>query len=260
MTGSVDYAFPVSKLLAAPSDATKRYAVLVSCGSYNPIHSAHVLMMHEAKRALESEGASQVLGAYVSPVNDGYGKAGLAPFSRRATVCEVMLEDDPVVMLDRWEGLQPEYVRSYYVLCHIRDCVLQYYGNSIDPSRVDVYLVCGGDLFETFYRPNCWKLSLLRKIFDEFRLAVAYRSGSQNPSDVIANTSEPITSTQEPGESLDLRPYASKVTVFDLAPNATSSTLIRNILGRGEVIPEELLPKSVASILMELKMYAPLSP
>jgi nicotinamide mononucleotide adenylyltransferase len=258
MSETSDYTLPVSKLVAsriASAETQKRYAILVSCGSYNPIHCAHVAMMHEAKHALESS-AHIVLGAYVSPVNDGYGKAGLASFSQRAAVCDAMLQDDDLVMIDRWEGLQPEYVRSYYVLCHVRDAVLQHYGSSIDAARVDVYLVCGGDLFETFYRPNCWKLSLLRKIFDEFRLAVAYRSGSQSPTEVLS-TAEPITSTQEPGESLDLRPYASKVVVFELPPNTTSSTLIRDLIGRGESIPQMLMPECAAAVLADLGMYLP---
>jgi nicotinamide mononucleotide adenylyltransferase len=233
----------------------------VSCGSYNPIHSAHVNMMHEAKRALEgAEYDHQVVGAFLSPVNDAYGKAGLASFTQRAEICEVMLKDDPLVALDRWEGLQDAYVRSYYVMCHIRNAVLTHYGPALPADRLDVYLVCGGDLFETFYRPNCWNLALLRKIFDEFRLAVAFRVGSQNPLTVMKNTVDPITSSQEPGESLDLRPYADKVAVFELAPNETSSTLLRALLQSGDNIPEELLPKHVTDALVASGVYCPKSP
>lgn len=249
------YQFPTAKL-AVPSQLrpATRTAILVSCGSYNPIHSAHVSMMHEAKRALEAA-TWQVAGAFISPVNDAYGKEGLAPFLLRAGICDVMLEGDDFVDVDRWEGLQDAYVRSYFVLCHVRDAVVAHYRETIPASDIDVFLVCGGDLFETFYRPNCWRISLLKKIFDEFRLAVAVRAGSKNPLTVIEESTEPITSTQEPGESLDLKPYAPKVSVFELLPNETSSTMIRQLMQKGEDVPDSLLPRRVTDALLSSNVY-----
>lgn len=249
------YRLPASKLVPRgqlPAHVTTVCA-LVSCGSLNPIHSAHIEMIHRAKEAYEAARGSDVavVGAFVSPVNDAYGKAGLAPIAARIGACRLAVEGDALISVDDWEGLQDAYVRTYYVLSHIRSEIAAIYPD----LRVDIGFVCGGDLFETFYRPNCWKLSLLRSIFDEFVLMVASRAGSKNPLEVIQENSAPLTNTTEPGELLDLRQYADKIVVFELEPNETSSTLIRRLLNEKSDIPETVMPAKVTAYLRDLGAY-----
>lgn len=218
-------------------------------------------MLHYARDAILTKAKQdgeclQVAGAFLSPVNDAYGKAGLLSFPQRRAICQLMLCDDPFVAVDDWEGLQSAYQRSYFVLSHVKREVEQHYADILASGRVAVrlYFVCGGDLFETFYRRNCWKVSLLRKIFDDFTLAVACRTGSNDPRDVMTNTTEPITSEDEPGESLDLKPYRQSVVVFALPENATSSTLIRTKLKEGLPL-DGLLPPHVEEYLKQEKCY-----
>lgn len=264
MTGVAEapYVFPSEKLtpLHEVPPGTSVVAVLASCGSYNPIHTAHISMFHQARRAVE-RGDVLVAGAFASPVNDAYGKAGLAPFAVRLAACRLALQTDALISVDDWEGRQPEYVRSYVVLSHIYEEVVQYYRSQLPagvslPFDVRLCFVCGGDLFETFYRPNCWRLSLLRKIFDEFVVVVAARVGSKDPREVVQLATEPIVSDQEPEESLDLTPYAGKIVVFEIEPNETSSTVIRKLFAAGEDVPEHMLPKSVAQFLRGVGVYS----
>lgn len=42
-----------------------------------------------------------VLGGYMSPVNDGYGKPGLLPAAHRLRMCELAADAAPAVMVDR---------------------------------------------------------------------------------------------------------------------------------------------------------------
>lgn len=247
------YQFDSSKLLPKASiPSGKHILVLVSCGSYNPIHSAHIAMLHAAREAVETQrGATIVVGgAYLSPVNDAYGKAGLLDFANRAALCRAAVEQDSFVAFDAWEGLQSSYQRSYYVLKHIEEEVKAFYGPDLE---VSIALVCGGDLFETFYKPGVWLLSLLRKIFDEFFVIVLARVGSEDPRNILDQRgNDPITNEKEPGEALVLP--KEKVVVAFLPPNETSSTLVRNRAAEGLSL-EGLVPEAVEQLVVERGLY-----
>lgn len=60
-----------------------------------------------------------VLGGYMSPVNDAYGKKSLLPARHRLRMCELASHDSPLVMVDGWEASQPQYQRSLAVLRHV---------------------------------------------------------------------------------------------------------------------------------------------
>ena len=57
-----------------------------------------------------------MLGGYMSPVNDAYHKTGLAPARHRVEMCRLAAETSDIVMLDSWEAEQPVYQRSLTVL------------------------------------------------------------------------------------------------------------------------------------------------
>lgn len=57
-----------------------------------------------------------VLGGYMSPVNDAYHKKGLAPAQHRVEMCRLAAETSDIVMVDSWEAEQPAYQRSLMVL------------------------------------------------------------------------------------------------------------------------------------------------
>jgi hypothetical protein len=70
--------------------AADRYrpVVLVSCGSFNPPTFMHLRMLELARHALMDAG-EDVLGAYLSPVNDAYWKRSLAPGVHRVRMCQL---------------------------------------------------------------------------------------------------------------------------------------------------------------------------
>jgi nicotinamide mononucleotide adenylyltransferase len=243
--------------------------ILVACGSYNPIHTAHCQLFDFAKRRLEatpqSEGGKTplIVGAFASPVNDAYGKAGLAPFAHRAEIVRRVVASSPLVTLDAWEGNQTESQRSYLVLSHIIGEVRKFYLSTArtdverDRSqRIEVYFLCGGDLFQTFYYPGVWKLALLRKIFTEFRIVVAARSDSKHPLEVVRGATAPLTHPDEPGVLLDLREMEDRITVFELPPNDISSTMIRGLLAKGLAVDEAILPKAAAEYCVAHRVYS----
>ena len=63
----------------------------------------------------------EILGAYFSPVSDSYNKSGLAQSVHRINMCELAVENSSWLMVDRWEPLQSQYVRTAKVLDHFDD-------------------------------------------------------------------------------------------------------------------------------------------
>ena len=62
-----------------------------------------------------------VLGGYMSPVADAYGKPELAPCVDRVVMCQGAASTSPSVMVDEWEARQPGYTRTLQVLHHLQE-------------------------------------------------------------------------------------------------------------------------------------------
>jgi nicotinamide mononucleotide adenylyltransferase len=255
----VPYKFPAHKL-TPPEQIPEGHipCIIATCGSYNPIHKQHVEMFDVAAQRLMQTSTKEhplhLAGGFLSPVNDHYGKKGLAVFRHRYNMCVLATEEHPWVTVDPWEGLQPEFMRSQVVLAHIHEECRAIYSNPRF-HEVRLYFLCGGDLFETFYKPGCWKLALLEKIFQQFRLLVAKRAGATDPATIVATRTEPLTDPQEPGVALDLTKYSDRVLSFEMPPNNTSSTLIRNGLQSETVELSQYINSKCLAYLKENKLY-----
>lgn len=257
-------------------------AVVVSCGSYNPITTAHVQMFDSAKSFLDGkpfvpeEAAGEAkakglatppkttvaVGGYISPVNDRYGKADLAPFSSRREACELTFKNSNWITVEAWEGTRPEYQRTFTVLMYIREKVREHYYNTAPTeadarmaASLDLYFLCGGDLFETFYRSGVWELDLLERLFTEFKLLVVSRAGSRDPLDTIAAHTEPLTHPSTPDTRLDLHLYRDRVLVICIPPNEISSTQVRALLRKEGGTVEGLISDETAAFLKDKRVY-----
>nr|GEZ07039.1 nicotinamide/nicotinic acid mononucleotide adenylyltransferase isoform X1 [Tanacetum cinerariifolium] len=106
-----------------------------------------------ARDALNSKGF-QVVGGYMSPVNDAYKKKGLIPAEHRITMCQLACKSSEFVMVDTWEAKQSSFQRSLTVLSRIRSFFCD---NGLIPSAyLKVMLVYGSDLLESFSAPGAW--------------------------------------------------------------------------------------------------------
>nr|GEW17344.1 nicotinamide/nicotinic acid mononucleotide adenylyltransferase isoform X1 [Tanacetum cinerariifolium] len=129
------------------------HVVLVSTGSFNPPTFMHLRLFEMARDALNSKGF-QVVGGYMSPVNDAYKKKGLIPAVHRITMCQLACKSSEFVMVDTWEAKQSSFQRSLTVLSRIRSFFCD---NGLIPSAyLKVMLVCGSDLLESFSTPGAW--------------------------------------------------------------------------------------------------------
>ncbi|GET87690.1 hypothetical protein, conserved [Leishmania tarentolae] len=217
--------------------------VLAICGSFNPIHNAHLKLYDAAKRSIDGTGGRVVLGGFLSPVSDGYGKPGLRSAADRVQIIRKALCQHPELNLDTWECQQPTYTRTLFVLQALEEHVNTWYTQSepaamewlaLHGRRVRVVFVCGADLFSSFWVPGCWRLRLLRQLLDLFHLVVVYREGTgclMGGAETLARmcqASPLLSETAEDGEKIevDMSTYTFTFATFS-ASDDTSSTAVR---------------------------------
>ncbi|GLC41665.1 hypothetical protein PLESTB_000691000 [Pleodorina starrii] len=135
--------------------------VLVCCGSFNPPTIMHMRMVDLASDELLKRGYD-VWGAYLSPVADAYGKAGLAPAADRVAMCRLAAEDesrrrhvvpepgsgqlqaaatpshpDPtpnLTMAYDWEARQPGYTRTLAVMRRVESELRSWVTGAPEPA------------------------------------------------------------------------------------------------------------------------------
>nr|AGU68192.1 nicotinamide-nucleotide adenylyltransferase [Herpetomonas muscarum] len=235
-----------TRKLKRPSGRSGTQPVVVAvCGSFNPVHKTHLALYAAAKARLGEKNEAveyEVLGGFLSPVSDAYGKPGLAPLATRLEILDLALADHPELDVDEWEGLQETYTRTAIVLGHLEDALNEWQKNlfpseavcSPETTRLPIRVVfaCGADLFESFLRPGCWPIALLKKLLDRHLLVVVGRPGFGNDVEELAKRAmadgRTVLHEEKDGvvQELDLSRYKFQFTVFP-KEDATSSTSIR---------------------------------
>ena len=92
--------------------------VLVACGSFSPPTILHTRLLEVCRDELRKRGV-EVVGGYLSPVNDRYSKQGLgaASAAHRVAMCELAVQSSDWIMVDDWEARQvpsgPPCPRAY---------------------------------------------------------------------------------------------------------------------------------------------------
>lgn len=151
--------------------------LLVECGSFNPVTNMHLRMLEVARDAVEEHGAV-VVGGLISPVSDGYGKAGLLSANHRVAMLREATASSDWIRVSEWESSVPQWTRTVAVLEHHQEKANILYGDD-----VRVALVVGGDVVETFKRilengEPLWAPEDILDIVAKFGLVVLKRNGS----------------------------------------------------------------------------------
>lgn len=167
--------------------------MLIACGSFNPPTPMHLRMFGEkiyfrefsfcsrfhnlfseiAKDHFTELGSHEVIGGIVSPVHDAYGKKGLVSQTHRLAMLKMALATSSWIRISDWESQQEAWTRTKSTLQYhqnylnsiIRD--LNGTNTSNLPSwipdnvkqlkdPVQIKLLCGADLLESFATPGLW--------------------------------------------------------------------------------------------------------
>jgi nicotinamide mononucleotide adenylyltransferase len=71
------YSFPAHRLARKLRDESRTPVVLVACGSFSPVTYLHLRMFEMARDYIKQQTRFEIIGGYLSPVNDQYKKPGL---------------------------------------------------------------------------------------------------------------------------------------------------------------------------------------
>eukprot|EP00759_Apiculatamorpha_spiralis_P011550 PhF_6_TR18908/c1_g1_i1/m.27610/K06210/NMNAT; nicotinamide mononucleotide adenylyltransferase len=246
MSAPTPYVFPTEKL-STPTPG-KKPVVLAACGSFNPITMMHLRIMEIARDEIHArEPNTHVVGGYLSPVADAYGKSNLIAACHRVPMVQLGLSSSSWVMCDDWEARQPEYKRTFYVLDHIRSSL---------PEGYEVRLVLGADVFQSMVltKPGTtipvWKLDTLILLLDNFPIVVTNRDGTSLES-VFAHTMH----DEENKITVVMEKYRGVTTLISPQErNDLSSTYIRSNIASGKS-NKYLMPDEVIAYIAANKLY-----
>jgi len=217
--------------------------VLVACGSFSPVTYLHLRMFEMARDFIKQQTSFEVVGGYLSPVNDDYKKPGLLSANHRINMCSLATElTSNWLMVDHWESHQTRYQPTAVVLDHFDHQINQVLGgietNNGDRKRVRVMLLAGSDLINTMSEPGVWSPSDLDRILGRYGTFIIERAGSDVEQAVEA-----------------LAQWRHNIFVVrQTIQNDVSSTKVRLFLKRGMSV-RYLLPNPVVDYIESNGLY-----
>ncbi|GAA6040879.1 hypothetical protein JCM8097_003164 [Rhodosporidiobolus ruineniae] len=200
-----DYTFPTYRLAQVTGDnaANKTPLVLVACGSYSPVTFLHLRLFEMAKDDAHFNTDFQVIGGYLSPVNDRYAKLGLASATHRVKMCQDAVDDtNDWLMVDPWEARQPRYLPTAQVLDHFDHELNKVRGGAdvvirdsqtgqtrIEKRKVRIMLLAGSDLILTMSEPGVWAEKDLHHILGIYGCYIIERAESELDQNIFSSSS-----------------------------------------------------------------------
>jgi len=205
----------------------------------------HLRLFELAKDHLKtSDNNWEVVGCYISPVSPGYYKPNLLPPKDRNAMCKLAADCTDYIMVDIWETLHKEYVRTLPALKHFNQELNKDGGILTEEgTRKSILpvILSGGDLIETMTEPGVWAEKDIIDILKDYGSVVVERSGT-DLNEVVNNDKI-------------LSQFKDKIVVVkQTIPNDVSSTRVRNCIKNGLSI-RYIVPDSVIAYIKENNLY-----
>ena len=157
-------------------------------------------------------------------------------------MCELGIEDAPLLMIDDWEARKLEYTPTAQVLDHLDHELNKIRGGiqSTPNSRkeVQISLLAGADLISTFHTPGVWAEEDLFHILERYGAFVIERSGT--------DLSLAVSELKQPTDKIHV--------ITQEVRNDVSSTKIRDFVNRGLSV-KYLVPPVVVEYIDKFGLY-----
>lgn len=121
---------------------SKNPAIILSTGSFCPLHDGHIEMMYKAREAVEASGYD-VIGGYLAPDNDEYvlRKTNVLNIHERIRIIQKQIEEIDWLAVDPWSGVFRKYAENFTdIIYHLQMYIKRHLGKDIP-----IFYVCGGD-------------------------------------------------------------------------------------------------------------------
>jgi len=217
--------------------------LLVGCGSFSPLTYMHLRLFEMARDTVEETGLYEVIGGFLSPVADAYGKKDLLPINHRMEMCRDSVKSSDWLEVDDWEGLQDNWTVTRAVLEHFENRInsKEILDKYTKGKAVRIMFVSGGDLVESFAVPDLWTASDVDKIVGYYGIVITERSG--------------VNAIQLIEKSEHLKKYRDKVLIVQsVNQNNLSSTIIRRLVREGKSI-KYLVPDPVRDHILKHGLF-----
>ena len=150
----IDFDYSLLKPYLLEADKRKENIILLSTGSYNPIHKMHIEILNIAYRYLLSLKKYNIICGFISPSADCYVRSKnkqlpLIPFDLRCKMIETGIREynrdnkgnNLKIFLHKWEGTHDYFIDFPDVISEIQAQILDHYNN------IKLIYVCGLDLY-----------------------------------------------------------------------------------------------------------------
>ncbi|KAK3518478.1 hypothetical protein QTP70_001412 [Hemibagrus guttatus] len=238
--------------------------VLLACGSFNPITNMHLRMFELARDHLEDTGRYRVVKGIISPVGDAYKKKGLIEARHRIEMARLATEASSWISVDDWESQQAEWVETAKVIRHHHAELSSAEDNhdKLDTVKftkkrrlneessshhnrsetLQLKLLCGADVLESFSTPNLWKKEDIAEIVGRYGLVCITRSGCDAEKFVY--------------QSDVLHEHRKNIHIVrEWVTNEISATHVRRAVRRGQSV-RYLLPELVVHYIQDHYLYS----
>lgn len=130
--------------LGFENELTEKSCVLLTTGSFCPIHYGHIEMMERARQELTKQGWN-VLRGYIAPAHDEYIKrkcgADWINIDRRIQIIQKEITESDWLALDPWEGVFNSVAVNFTDVIFRLSAYIKKHLN----TNIPVFYVCGSD-------------------------------------------------------------------------------------------------------------------